>query len=342
MTLEQIYRLAIKLGRENDLRPANVVQRHLDFVRKNFDKLTKEEQEDFDQDKLFNPYLDSRLFGDGQTEVKKVLVGIDLDTSEVLLADRLNQQGAKIDALIFHHPVGKALAEGLQDVMKLQVELLHTYGVPLNVAESLIKIRRVEVDRSTSAGNYYKALDAARLLNFPVLTAHTVADNMVATYLKNLIVKNQKNLVSVGEVMDLLKDIPEYKMAKVNGMGPTILVGAPDNYAGKIAITEITGGTEGSKHMYEKLAQAGVGTIIGMHLQESHREEAEKNHLNVIIAGHMSSDSIGLNLLLDQLANKGVEIVACSGFLRYSRLKKQVVSKKRPAKRLVKSRRRSK
>ena len=323
MTLEQIYRLGIKLGRVNDLRPASVVKRHLDLAKKEFDKLPNDQRSDFDQERLVNPYLDSRYFGDGQIKVKKILAGIDLTTGEVLLADRLNQKGAALDLLMFHHPVGRALAEGLQDVMKLQVELLNQYGVPLNIAESLMTIRRSEVNRGPSAGNYYKPIDAAKLLGLPVMSAHTVTDNMVATFLKKLIDKNKPKLVTVGDIMELLKDIPEYQMAKANGMGPFILVGKEANYAGKIAITEITGGTEGSKQMYEKLAQAGVGTIIGMHLQETHREEAEKNHLNVIIAGHMSSDSIGLNLFCDELEKKGIEIIPCSGFLRHSRVKRQ-------------------
>lgn len=321
MKLQQVYKLAIELGIKDDLRGRAVVERHLQRVKKVYSKLDPEDRKKFDQDKLWNPYLDSRIFGKPELEIKKALVGIDFDTSEALLADRLNEKGANIDLLLFHHPVGKALAEGLQDVMKLQVELMHLYGVPLNIAENLIHLRRSEVDRGTSAGNYYKAIDAATHLGLPVMCAHTVADNMVANFLYRLIKQQEKKLETVGDIMDLLKKIPEYQMAEINGMGPTILVGSAERYSGKIAVTEITGGTEGSKEMYERLAHAGVGTIIGMHLAETHRQEAEKHHLNVIIAGHMSSDSLGMNLLCDQLELKGIKIVPCSGFLRHRRKK---------------------
>ncbi len=65
-----------------------------------------------------------------------------------------------------------------------------------------------------------------------------------------------------------------------------------------------------------------MNTIVGMHLGEEHRKEAEKNHLNVVIAGHISSDNLGLNLLLDELSkNNSFEIRECSGFKRVSRLK---------------------
>jgi len=57
--------------------------------------------------------------------------------------------------------------------------------------------------------------------------------------------------------------------------------------------------------------------VVGMHMSEKHREEAEKAHINVVIAGHISSDSIGVNLFLDLL--QGVEVVSCGGLIRVSR-----------------------
>jgi hypothetical protein len=58
-----------------------------------------------------------------------------------------------------------------------------------------------------------------------------------------------------------------------------------------------------------------------MHISEEHRKEAEKNHMNIVIAGHISSDNLGLNLLLDEvLQGSGVQVLACSGFNRTRRL----------------------
>jgi len=84
-------------------------------------------------------------------------------------------------------------------------------------------------------------------------------------------------------------------------------------------VTEITGGTEGSPKLYEKMAQVGIGTVIGMHISEEHKKEAEAANLNVVIAGHMSSDSLGVNLFLDELEKQGIEIIPCSGLIRVSR-----------------------
>ena len=88
----------------------------------------------------------------------------------------------------------------------------------------------------------------------------------------------------VGEVLKSLLEIPEYKEAAKMGFGPMLFTGVEDNRVGKIAFTEITGGTDGSPKIYEKMAAAGIGTVISMHQTEEHRKEAEKAHINVVIA----------------------------------------------------------
>jgi putative NIF3 family GTP cyclohydrolase 1 type 2 len=79
----------------------------------------------------------------------------------------------------------------------------------------------------------------------------------------------------------------------------------------------MTGGTEGPKTIYEQQALAGVSTVVGMHLSEEALENAKKAHLNVIIAGHISSDTLGLNLLFDELEkSESLAFVDVSGFER--------------------------
>ena len=57
-----------------------------------------------------------------------------------------------------------------------------------------------------------------------------------------------------------------------------------------------------------------------MHFSEQHFKSAQKEHINIVIAGHISSDNLGLNLLLDELSKKGdLNIIPCSGFVRIKR-----------------------
>jgi len=122
--------------------------------------------------------------------------------------------------------------------------------------------------------------------------------------------------------MKVLKDVPEYKEAARGKAGPMIFAGKDSNRAGRVAAFDITGGTEPSSFVYEKLALAGVGTIIGMHAAESHRKECVKHHINLVIAGHMSSDSLGMNIFLDEIEHAGVKILPCSGLIRVRRGKR--------------------
>jgi len=54
-----------------------------------------------------------------------------------------------------------------------------------------------------------------------------------------------------------------------------------------------------------------------MHYSEEHLEQAKKANLNVVIAGHIASDVLGLNLLFDELEKiEKLEFVEVSGFRR--------------------------
>ena len=313
MTTQQIYELAVQMGIKADLRGQARVKKYLERAKKSYEKLDKEAKKEFDQEKLTNPYSDTRILVDNKKkEVKKVLAGIDMEGPELLLADKMGD----IDLVITHHPEGKALAD-LHSVMDLQAEVLAQYGVPINIAESVIEPRISEVGRGVSPANHDRHVDIARLLKMDYICTHTVADNLGADYLAKLLKK--KNCEFIEDVLKMLKEIPEYREAIKIKAGPKLFVGKKENSCGKIVVTEFTGGTSGSKEIYEKMAQAGIGTIIGMHMGEEHRKEAEKYHINVVIAGHMASDSLGMNLFLDKLEKKGIKIIPTSGLIRVKR-----------------------
>ena len=322
MTIQQIYQIAIEMGIRNDFRPKKQIEKHLKRLKEKYAALSKKEKEVFDAEKLTNPYIDSRInFNSGVKNIKRVMAGIDIDSAELMVARYLSNHNPKnpIDLAIAHHPTGKGLAD-LSDVMHLQADVLAQYGVPINVAEGLMKIKISEVSRSINPINHFKAADTARLVNISLMNVHTPADNLVAKFVEAKIKKDKPEYV--GDILKSLLEIPEYKEAAKMGFGPTLFTGSEDNRVGKIAFTELTGGTEGSPKIYEKLATAGIGTVISMHQSEEHRKEAEKAHINVVIAGHISSDSIGMNLFLDELEKKGIEIMPCSGLIRINRNKK--------------------
>jgi len=313
MRIEEIYKMAIEEGVRADFRGKKEIDETQKKLKKRYEEMSEKKKKEYDKERLNNPFSDTRvLFGSPKKEIKKVMAGIDIDGEEMLLAKELGD----IDLVISHHPRGSALA-GLDDVMQLQIDIMHMYGVPVNVAEKMIKKRIQEVSRGLSPANHNRVVDTARLLGIPLMCVHTPCDNLAARFVDEKIKKDKP--VFVEDVINSLKEIDEYKEAVKTNAGPKIFVGSGESRAGKVVITEMTGGTEGAAEIYEKLAQAGAGTVIGMHMSEKHREEAEKAHINVVIAGHISSDSIGVNLFLDRLEEKGVEVVPCSGLIRKKR-----------------------
>jgi len=187
--------------------------------------------------------------------------------------------------------------------------------MPIKLAEQMLEKRIKEVEKKVMPANHMRASDAARLLDIPFMCAHTVADNHVASYLQKKL--DQAKVQTVDEVMKVINGIPEYKIAAENNNPPRILIGRESNRAGKVFV-DMTGGTEGSTDIFEKMAQAGIGTLVCMHLSEKHAENAEKAHLNAVIAGHISSDNLGLNLMLDSVTKQfgDLKIIPCSGFVR--------------------------
>ena len=333
MKLKELYELIIRKGIEFDPRGEETANKELEKARKAYSKLNEKEKKEFDAESLKNPYPDTRiLYGSPDTQVKNILIGIDMEVGELLLADRLNDKsakggsamnraksglgGKKINLVMAHHPEGRALA-GLYQVMRIQSDILNKVGVSINVAEDLMKERINEVERALLPVNHTRAVDVARILEMPFMCCHTPADNCVTTYLTKLM--DKKKPETVGDVIEALKEVPEYKEASRDKAGPKAIKGDSNARAGKIFV-DMTGGTEGSKDIFEKLAQAGVGTLICMHLSEQHFEKAKKEHINLIIAGHISSDNLGLNLMLDEIEKKAkLNIMACSGFKRIVR-----------------------
>ena len=313
MKLKEIYQLAIEMGKQFDPR-GDEVNRLLEDRQKEYEKMSNDDRDFFDKETLSNPYNDTRiLYGLGEEMVKSLICGIDMETPEIILADRLREKGRKIDLVIAHHPEGSAQAD-LYNVMQVQSDMMAGVGVPINIAEALMEERIAEVKRAIMPLNHQRAIDAARLLDLPFMCVHSPADNLVSHYLEKTLASTPYR--TVQDVLDILMDIPEYQQAKKLKAGPTIVAGDKNRRAGKVFI-KMTGGTGGSPKSYAKLAAAGVGTIIGMHMADNHRKEARENHINVIIAGHMASDS-GLNFF-GRIGEKRIGDYSAAGLIRVKR-----------------------
>jgi putative NIF3 family GTP cyclohydrolase 1 type 2 len=290
MRLSRLYQLILKFGIERDPR-----------------KKTK-----------INSYADTAiLYGNPRQEIRKILVGIDIEVGELLLADKIRKEQG-LDLVLAHHPEGRAHA-AFYEVMQLQVDLLKKVGIAQKVAQQLVEERKEEVARRVMPQNHLRCVDAARILNLALMCAHTPADNHAAYFIQQLLDKEKPKRVQ--DIVEILMELPEYKEAAQEFAGPRIILGDPKRQVGKVFV-EMTGGTEGSKEVFDKLYKVGIRTLVSMHLSEEHLRKVKDAHLNVVIAGHISSDTLGLNLLLDRVekeAKERLQVINCSGFRRFRR-----------------------
>jgi len=313
MKVSELFRYVMERGMERDPRGAEGLERYLADVQKEHEKLSEDDRGEFDEERLWNPYEGSRrLCNPEDREVTRALMGVNIDSAEIMVADRLRERGEEVDLVIGHHPRGIG-QPGLHMVMDVQVDLYARWGVPVNIGEQLMGPRIDEVMRAVMPLNHQQAVDTARLLNIPFMCTHSPADILVQEYMQEQM--NEAEPYKVSDVINVFKGIPEYRNGIKLKNGPRIILGKPSNRAGKVVV-KMAGGTGGAKTLYEAFETAGVGTYIAMHVKEDHIELAKKHHINLIVAGHMPSDSLGMNLMYKDLEQNGeLEIVRFSGLI---------------------------
>ncbi|MBU1084560.1 MAG: NGG1p interacting factor NIF3 [Candidatus Omnitrophota bacterium] len=317
MKLKDMYEMVVAKGLKEDLRPKSLIDKASKEEKKSYAKKEGADRTLFDKENLKHPFGDTRILnGTGNEEIKTVMVGIDIGGAELLLADRLREKGIKIDLVVSHHPSGRALAQ-LHKVMSLQPDIWERYGISREVAQGMMKERMEEVSRGVASSNHTRERDAARLLKIPFMCTHTPADNCVTGYLQKIFDKEKPG--KLRNVLAILKRIPEYRYSMKENAGPFILIGEDKSDAGKVFV-DMTGGTSGPDKIFSRLSQSGVKTIVGMHCKETSYKVAKSEFINYVIAGHISSDTLGMNILFDGIEKKEkLNFVECSGFKRVRR-----------------------
>lgn len=318
MKLEDLHGFLVEEGIKEDPRTENQIKEELKDRKEDYEELEGPRKRFYDLDRLENPYDDSKVFHGAEEEVSRLAVGIDIEVQELLLLDRLNEKNKEIDAVLGHHPEGRALAR-LHDVIGLQVDVLSEGGIPVSQAEGLVRPRSEEVKKSLHPQNHPRTPRAAELLGLPFMNIHTPADNHAYNFVDNHL--NEGDPKTLGDALDALLEVPEYEWSLKYGMGPQIHSGDKGNRVGKIGVFGFTGGTDLGDEVIEKMTESGVDTLVAMHATKDQIETAEENDINIITAGHMPSDSIGLNLILDKAEEEfDLDFLELSGFERVKRI----------------------
>ena len=115
----------------------------------------------------------------------------------------------------------------------------------------------------------------------------------------------------VQDALDALMTLPEYQQADTQIMVP---VGAVDEPLGKLAVVHRRR-TNGGARIADAYFEHGIGTVLYIHCagDEVARLRESGGSGNLIVAGHISSDLIGINRYVAASVERGVEVVRMSG-----------------------------
>ncbi|MDH5448783.1 MAG: hypothetical protein OEY24_00810 [Candidatus Bathyarchaeota archaeon] len=240
---------------------------------------------------------DSAIYVEGKN-IKKVLFGIDADVPELLLAKQLGY-----DAVISHHPKGGSAVINFYQVFSRHVQQMIDAGVPKHEAEEAVrkKMKALEVEMHTK--NYSHAVDMARLLRMPYMNIHTPLDELGRRMMAQKIKQETGKDATVRDVVSALKKLPEFKNATTD---IEIRLGDAANLAGKTRVSH-GAGTNGGYEIAKTYFKHRINTLIYIHISSADLEKLKADDAgNLIITGHIASDSVGINPLIKELENRDI------------------------------------
>lgn len=241
---------------------------------------------------------DSAIHVSGKN-IRKVLLCVDADPAELMLAKNLG-----CDAVITHHPIGKA-SLNFHLVFDRHVDYMLEQGVPRNIAEDAVRKLKERVALRSHTTIYTHTVAAAEKLDMPLVNIHLPCDELMR---RTILAQLKANRIEkVSDVKTAVEQIPEFRNAETKVQVP---YGDPSNEAGKYALV-VAAGTNGGYSVAKAYFDHGVSTVIYLHVngEDLAKLKEDKVRGNLVILGHLAGDSVGLNQLADVLEKEGVEVV---------------------------------
>lgn len=242
---------------------------------------------------------DSAIYVSGDN-IRKILFGIDAGVPELWLAKQLGY-----DAVIAHHPIGGTATINFHQVFRRHIQQMVTAGIPIEEAERAVRKRFEELEVEAHTRNYGHVVDVARLLKMPCMNIHTPLDEVGRKTMTEKLNSRIEKRSMVEDVVSALKELPEFKKAVTE---IKIRLGKAENPCGKVVVSH-GAGTNGGYEIAKTYFKQGIGTVVYIHISPTDLEKlrAEKKG-NLIVTGHIASDSVGINPLIHELEKRNVSV----------------------------------
>jgi hypothetical protein len=242
---------------------------------------------------------DSAIYVKG-AGIKKVLFGIDAGVPELLVARQLG-----FHAVIAHHPVGGTAVIDFHQVFKRHVQQMKSAGVPEEEAEKAVRKKLADLEVEAHARNYDHTVDVARLLRMPYMNIHTPLDEVGRRIMSKQINRRINRESTVQDVVSALEELPEFEKATTK---IKIRLGKAGNLAGRVVVSH-GAGTNGGYEIAKTYFKYGVGTVLYIHVGLGDLEKLKADGSgNLIVSGHIASDSVGINPFIYELRKKKTSV----------------------------------
>ncbi len=250
---------------------------------------------------------DSTIYVPGE-KIRRILYGIDISSAELLYA---KENG--YDCVIAHHPAG---ALDAWRVFLRHISQLESKGVPNDEARQIVEKKAHSFRIRSHATNYDALPSFARLLKMPFLNIHCPSDELGRRLIHDAIhqlTTDDKDVV-LRDIQPYLEEhFMEFKQAQTR---VEILKGIEDDLLGDWIFSH-GALTNGGFEIADCYFQHGIDTVLYIHiaLPDLVKIQGLKEG-QLMITGHIVSDSVGINPFLDKLEEKGCEITPIGGLIR--------------------------
>jgi len=318
MTIGELYRTAVQVGMDADMRGRDALQEHMDRLAVEYESMSERDRRLFDPERLTNPFGDTRIaYGDADRQLSRVLIGIDIGSAEVLLAAELGRRGKPVDLVISHHNSAIGRGRGsTYDTAIPQVAMAVEAGVPEPRAWKLVT---EVIERVGECSWNLNVTQVAEALEIPLMTIHSPSDACVHQLIRTQITEQKP--ATVGEVAEIFEAWEECQMLIDRARhAPYVCIGNPRAPVGKFYSCRY-GGWGPTPEFFEELCKAGVSTFICVGGADPYRDIANRYGASVVMIPHYPGDNIGINIMLDRIMPEkdAFDIVETSNYMRYRR-----------------------
>ncbi len=201
-------------------------------------------------------------------------------------------------------------------VLAKHADILMRHGVPAEAADAAARELREDREPGAHAANYDHLPSIARLVGIGLMCIHNPCDEIGRRAMHEALRARLPPNPKVRDAINILSSLPEFTAAKTRIV---VRMGREENPLGTWAVFH-GAGTNGGFPIARTAFEHGIDTVFYIHIDagalrrlwDAYGRDGPKN---LVVTGHLASDSIGINVLVQELRARGIRVDTYSGII---------------------------